>query len=205
KDDSEMAIGRTEDRDTPWNPTVLRHRVHVPGPDPRNPSGPAVKPTAHTGRTHDRNRPDPSQLPNPCNPGAVHTWIPGSALRAVPECPPSLVTRANAPILRRLPHRSRDQCMQSAALDVVGIGNAIVDVIAHADEQFLAERGFAKGAMTLVDAERAESLYREIGPAIESSGGSAGNTMAGIASLGGTGGYIGKVRDDLLGEVFRHD
>src|SRR5262249_20376610 len=72
-----MAIGRTEDRDTPWNPTVLRHRVHVPRPDPRNPSGPAVKPTAHTGRTHDRNRPDPSQLPNPCNPGAVHTWIPG--------------------------------------------------------------------------------------------------------------------------------
>src|SRR5262249_52102232 len=79
-----MAIGRTEDRDTPWNPTVLRHRVHVPGPDPRNPSGPAVKPTAHTGRTHDRNRPDPSQLPNPCNPGAVHTWVPGSPLSRRP-------------------------------------------------------------------------------------------------------------------------
>src|SRR5947208_5510569 len=95
--------------------------------------------------------------------------------------------------------------MQSAALDVVGIGNAIVDVIAQADERFLAEEGFAKGAMTLVDAERAESLYRRMGPAIESSGGSAGNTMAGIASLGGSGGYIGKLRDDLLGEVFRHD
>jgi sugar/nucleoside kinase (ribokinase family) len=95
--------------------------------------------------------------------------------------------------------------MNSAALDVVGIGNAIVDVIAHADERFLAEESLSKGAMTLIDAERAEALYRKMGPAIESSGGSAGNTMAGIASLGGTGGYIGKVRDDLLGEVFRHD
>jgi len=95
--------------------------------------------------------------------------------------------------------------MNSAALDVVGIGNAIVDVIGHADERFLAGEGFAKGAMTLIDAARAEALYRKMGPAIESSGGSVGNTMAGIASLGGAGGYIGKVRDDLLGEVFRHD
>jgi sugar/nucleoside kinase (ribokinase family) len=95
--------------------------------------------------------------------------------------------------------------MNSAALDVVGIGNAIVDVIAHADERFLAEESLSKGAMTLIDAERAEALYRKMGPAIESSGGSAGNTMAGIASLGGKGGYIGKVRDDLLGDVFRHD
>jgi sugar/nucleoside kinase (ribokinase family) len=93
----------------------------------------------------------------------------------------------------------------SAALDVVGIGNAIVDVSAHTDEAFLGREGLPKGAMTLVDAARVEALYRKMGPAIESSGGSAGNTMAGIASLGGTGGYIGKVRDDLLGEVFRHD
>ncbi|MGC2412114.1 MAG: adenosine kinase [Stellaceae bacterium] len=95
--------------------------------------------------------------------------------------------------------------MNSAVIDVVGIGNAIVDVIAHADEQFIAEQNLAAGAMTLIDAGRAESLYREMGSAIESSGGSAGNTMAGIASLGGSGGYIGKVRDDLLGAVFRHD
>ena len=95
--------------------------------------------------------------------------------------------------------------MKSAAIDVVGIGNPIVDVIGHADERFLDDQGFAKGTMTLIDAARAESLYRQMGPAIESSGGSAGNTMAGIASLGGKGGYIGKVRDDLLGEVFRHD
>ena len=79
--------------------------------------------------------------------------------------------------------------MSSAAeIDVVGIGNAIVDVIAHADEPFLAAEGLAKGTMTLIDADRAEALYRRMGPAIESSGGSAGNTMAGIASLGGTGG-----------------
>jgi sugar/nucleoside kinase (ribokinase family) len=95
--------------------------------------------------------------------------------------------------------------MNSAAIDVVGIGNAIVDVIAHAEEPFLAAQGFAKGSMTLIDAARAESLYGEMGPAIESSGGSAGNTMAGIASLGGSGAYIGKVRDDQLGAVFRHD
>ncbi|MGH7061819.1 MAG: adenosine kinase, partial [Stellaceae bacterium] len=95
--------------------------------------------------------------------------------------------------------------MPAAAIDVVGIGNAIVDVIAHTDEKFLAAEGLALGAMTLIDAERAEALYRKMGPAIENSGGSAGNTMAGIASLGGRGGYIGKVRDDLLGEVFRHD
>ncbi|HKS88863.1 MAG TPA: adenosine kinase [Stellaceae bacterium] len=95
--------------------------------------------------------------------------------------------------------------MAPAALDVVGIGNAIVDVIARADEGFLADQELAKGAMTLIDAEHAEALYRRMGPAIESSGGSAGNTMAGLASLGGQGGYIGKVRDDLLGAVFRHD
>src|SRR3954468_9031003 len=99
--------------------------------------------------------------------------------------------------------------MSPATLDVVGIGNAIVDVIAHADERFLAEESLAKGAMTLIDASRAQALYAKMGPAVESSGGSAANTMAGIASLGGPGytggGYIGKVRDDMLGQVFRHD
>jgi sugar/nucleoside kinase (ribokinase family) len=95
--------------------------------------------------------------------------------------------------------------MTTPALDVVGIGNAIVDVIAHADDAFLARQGLAKGTMTLVDERRAESLYGEMGPGIESSGGSAGNTMAGLASLGGRGAYVGKVRDDQLGAVFRHD
>jgi sugar/nucleoside kinase (ribokinase family) len=95
--------------------------------------------------------------------------------------------------------------MSAATIDVAGIGNAIVDVIAHADESFLAAEGLAKGAMTLIDDARADALYGKMAPGIESSGGSAGNTMAGIASLGGTGAYIGKVRDDLLGDVFRHD
>jgi sugar/nucleoside kinase (ribokinase family) len=95
--------------------------------------------------------------------------------------------------------------MTPAPIDVVGIGNAIVDVIARADEAFLELQGLVKGTMALIDAARAEALYRMMGPAIEASGGSAGNTMAGIASLGGHGAYIGKVRDDLLGEAYRHD
>ena len=95
--------------------------------------------------------------------------------------------------------------MTSANFDVVGIGNAIVDVIAQADDAFLAREGLVKGTMTLVDAPRAEALYQLMGPAVEISGGSVGNTMAGLASLGGTGAFIGKVRDDFLGEVYRHD
>jgi sugar/nucleoside kinase (ribokinase family) len=95
--------------------------------------------------------------------------------------------------------------MAAASLDVVGIGNAIVDVIAQADNDFLARQGLAKGAMQLIDAARAEALYAEMGPGVEMSGGSAGNTMAGIASLGGKGAYIGKVADDQLGRVYAHD
>jgi sugar/nucleoside kinase (ribokinase family) len=95
--------------------------------------------------------------------------------------------------------------MMQASIDAVGIGNAIVDVLAHAEEEFLEREGLVKGTMTLIDAARAEALYQMMGPAIEASGGSAGNTMAGLASLGGSGAYVGKVRDDLLGQVFRHD
>jgi sugar/nucleoside kinase (ribokinase family) len=95
--------------------------------------------------------------------------------------------------------------MIQASIDVVGIGNAIVDVLAHSEEEFLAREGLVKGTMTLIDAGRADALYRIMGPAIEASGGSAGNTMAGLASLGGAGAYIGKVRDDFLGQVYRHD
>ncbi len=95
--------------------------------------------------------------------------------------------------------------MDRAAFDLTGIGNAIVDVIAHANDAFLSENGIEKGAMTLIDAQRAEELYGRMGPGVEVSGGSAGNTMAGFASLGGKGAYIGKVRDDQLGAVFRHD
>jgi len=95
--------------------------------------------------------------------------------------------------------------MTEASIDVLGIGNAIVDVIANAEDAFLAREGLVKGTMTLIDAARADALYQMMGPAIEASGGSAGNTMAGLASLGGNGAYIGKVRDDLLGQIYRHD
>ena len=93
----------------------------------------------------------------------------------------------------------------SQAQDVVGLGNAIVDVIAHAEDACLAAEGMAKGAMTLIEAERAETLYARMGPGVESSGGSAANTMAGIASLGGRAAFIGKVKDDQLGAIFAHD
>ncbi|MBF6600531.1 MAG: adenosine kinase [Dehalococcoidia bacterium] len=89
--------------------------------------------------------------------------------------------------------------------DVIGIGNAIVDVLARADDAFLIAHALEKGAMTLVEEARSAELYRAMPPGIEMSGGSAANTMAGIASLGGRGAYIGKVRDDQLGDVFRHD
>ena len=95
--------------------------------------------------------------------------------------------------------------MAEPKFDVIGIGNAIVDVLVHTDDQFLAAEGLAKGAMTLIDAEEARRLYQKIGPAVECSGGSAANTIAGLASLGGAGAFIGKVHDDQLGEVFRHD
>jgi len=95
--------------------------------------------------------------------------------------------------------------MVETSLDVVGIGNAIVDVIARADDRFLEEQGIVKGAMNLIDSREAEDLYGAMGPGTEISGGSAANTVAGIASLGGRAAYIGKVKDDLLGSVFSHD
>lgn len=95
--------------------------------------------------------------------------------------------------------------MSSAQYDVVGIGNAIVDVIARADDAFLQEKKLAKGAMTLIDEAQADALYAAMGPGTESSGGSAANTMAGIASLGGKGAFFGKVKNDQLGGVFAHD
>lgn len=89
--------------------------------------------------------------------------------------------------------------------NVVGIGNAIVDVITTAEDAFLEAHGMAKGSMTLVDETRAEALYTAMGNTTVTSGGSAGNTIAGIASLGGRTAYIGKVHDDILGTAFRHD
>lgn len=92
-----------------------------------------------------------------------------------------------------------------STLDVVGVGNAIVDVIAPGDDAFLAEHGMTKGAMMLIDEDRAARIYAAMGATVMTSGGSAANTIAGIASLGGKTGFIGKVRDDELGRAFRHD
>jgi sugar/nucleoside kinase (ribokinase family) len=95
--------------------------------------------------------------------------------------------------------------MATPTLDVVGIGNAIVDVLSQADDSFIQREKLAKGTMALIDEARAHDLYGKMGPGIEASGGSAANTIAGIASLGGKAAYIGKVADDLLGKVFAHD
>ncbi|HEY7690461.1 MAG TPA: adenosine kinase, partial [Dongiaceae bacterium] len=95
--------------------------------------------------------------------------------------------------------------MADTRFDVATIGNAIVDIITKADEKFLSDQGLIKGAMTLIDAERASGLYGRMGPAIEASGGSAANTAAGVASLGGRAAFIGKVADDQFGGLFRHD
>ena len=95
--------------------------------------------------------------------------------------------------------------MSDTKYDVLTIGNAIVDIIARTDDAFLVEQDITKGGMTLIDMARAEQLYSDMGPAIETSGGSAGNTAAGIASFGGRVAYIGKVADDHLGKIFRHD
>ncbi len=94
---------------------------------------------------------------------------------------------------------------ESGGFDVLGIGNAIVDVVAYAEDRLLEQLDLVKGAMTLVDESRCEFLYRRMGPAHEVSGGSCANTMAALASLGGRAAYIGRVRDDQLGEVFGHD
>ncbi|TDK35546.1 adenosine kinase [Rhizobium deserti] len=89
--------------------------------------------------------------------------------------------------------------------DVLTIGNAIVDILARCEDGFLSENAIIKGAMNLIDAERAELLYSKMGPAVEASGGSAGNTAAGIASFGGRAAYFGKVAEDQLGNIFQHD
>ncbi|WP_319412249.1 adenosine kinase [uncultured Cohaesibacter sp.] len=95
--------------------------------------------------------------------------------------------------------------MTAPRFDVLGIGNAIVDVLARVEDDFLVEEGLHKGSMNLIDTERAEYLYAKMGAGIESSGGSAGNTIFGFTSLGGKAAYFGKVANDQLGEIFAHD
>jgi sugar/nucleoside kinase (ribokinase family) len=95
--------------------------------------------------------------------------------------------------------------MSDANIDVLGIGNAIVDVLAHSDDAFLTTNNIEKGSMSLIDTARADELYGLMAPAVEISGGSAANTMVGVAGLGGKAAYLGKVRNDQLGAVFAHD
>lgn len=95
--------------------------------------------------------------------------------------------------------------MTSATLDVVAVGNAIVDIIAAADDSLISAEGLTKGGMQLVDAARADALYGKMGAAHEISGGSAANTIAGLAALGRKCGFIGQVADDQFGKVFSHD
>jgi sugar/nucleoside kinase (ribokinase family) len=95
--------------------------------------------------------------------------------------------------------------MTAPRYDVLGIGNAIVDVIARADDDFLIAQKMAKGGMALIDEPRAQAIYAAMGPAVEISGGSAANTIVGIASFGARAAFVGKVKDDELGRVFAHD
>lgn len=95
--------------------------------------------------------------------------------------------------------------MYPPSLDVVGVGNAIVDVLAQADDAFLAAHSIKKGGMELIDEARAKAIYDHMAPGVEMSGGSAANSIACIASLGGKAGYVGKIAKDALGDIFRHD
>jgi adenosine kinase len=95
--------------------------------------------------------------------------------------------------------------MATVRYDVIGIGNAIVDVIAKAEDDFLVKQGMNKGSMALIDEQRAQAIYDAMGPATESSGGSAANTIVGVASFGARAAFIGKVKDDELGGAFAHD
>src|SRR6266851_4894352 len=95
--------------------------------------------------------------------------------------------------------------MTSAKYDVLGIGNAIFDILVQTDESFLAVHGMTKGGMALIDEARAAAIYRDMGPAVEISGGSAANTIVGVANLGARAAYVGKVRDDQIGRLYTHD
>src|ERR1044072_8749309 len=95
--------------------------------------------------------------------------------------------------------------MPSTQFDVLGIGNAIVDVIARTEDDFLVKHGMSKGAMALIDEPRAEAIYASMGPAVEISGGSAANTIAGVSSFGARAAFVGKVKNDTLGKAVTHD
>ena len=100
---------------------------------------------------------------------------------------------------------NKELFMSKTSIDVTGVGNAIVDVLANADDAFLASQNIIKGGMILIDEDQAAKIYGAMASTVEVSGGSAANSIACIASLGGNGGFVGKVANDALGDVFRHD
>src|SRR3954453_2218428 len=114
--------------------------------------------------------------------------------------PDAVIRRAVLPFLQK-----RSPPMPSTQFDVLGIGNAIVDVIARTEDDFLVKHGMSKGAMTLIDEARAEAIYASMGPAVEISGGSAANTIAGVAGFGARAAFVGKVKNHILGKAFAHD
>src|SRR6202140_2811825 len=95
--------------------------------------------------------------------------------------------------------------MTAIRFDVLGLGNAILDVITRAEEDFLVRHGMRKGAMSLIDEARAAQIYDAMGPAVEISGGSAANTVVGAAGFGARAAFVGRIKDDALGAVFAHD
>src|ERR1700692_2051883 len=95
--------------------------------------------------------------------------------------------------------------MTETKYDVLGIGNAIFDILVQTDERFLEAHGMTKGGMALIDEARAIAIYRDMGPATEMSGGSAANTIVGIASFGARAAYVGKVKADQIGGLYTHD
>jgi sugar/nucleoside kinase (ribokinase family) len=123
----------------------------------------------------------------------------------VPERPDQTRPRAAAAPAPASSPRGRAGPGGAGALDVLCMGSALVDVLAHAGDDDVARLGLSKGSMALVDLERSSAVYRAMGPATEVSGGAAANTAAGVAALGGRAGFVGKVAADELGEVFLHD
>ena len=95
--------------------------------------------------------------------------------------------------------------MNSAKYDVLGIGNALFDILVRVDDKFLTDHGMTKGSMALIDEARAASIYSDMGPATEVSGGSAANTIVGVAQLGARAAYVGKIKDDQIGQLYAHD
>jgi sugar/nucleoside kinase (ribokinase family) len=133
--------------------------------------------------------------------GHAHSRPPGLTLPRLGAIDGRRGGRLGPPLLPQ----PEEKPVTDKSLDVLCIGNAIVDVIAAATDDFLAQEGLDKGSMRLIDAEEATRLYGRMGPGREISGGSAGNTAAGVAMLGERAGFIGQVADDQLGEVYRHD